>query len=347
MTRIAYLCPVARETLRRCDDGLVRADGRLYRFLDRTPQGLHPIPDFATPAAIGEAQRGSLDMYGGDAATEMYRNFLEWLFATFGESETEWRRTMAARLRLKQGDAVLVTGCGLGDDVPPLLDAVGPEGEVHAQDLAAQMIRQAAAKWAHEPPDALARLYFSIGDAAHLPFADGAFDAAYHFGGINLFDDIGAGIAEMARVVRPGGRVVVGDEGIAPWLRDTDFGRMVVTNNPLWSSSAPIGLLPQIAADVTLDWVLGQCFWVIGFSVGTGLPCINPHVPHKGRRGGTMWTRHHGQLEAVTPETRALVQQAAAAAGLSEHDWLEQTLRACLPADQSASSTARPKPVRP
>mgnify|MGYP007051649106 CR=1 FL=1 len=47
----------------------------------------------------------------------------------------------------------------------------------------------------------------------------------------NLFDDVGRAIFEMSRVVRPAGRVVVGDEGVGPWLRSTDYGRMVVTNN--------------------------------------------------------------------------------------------------------------------
>jgi len=347
MSRIAYVCPVTRQPLQPGADGLVRADGAVFRFLAGAEEAEHGVPDFLDRSTMGEHQRASLAMYDTDAAPEIYRNFLDWLFATFDVQEESWRRSMTARLRLAAGDAVLVTGCGLGDDTPSLLDAVGPSGEVWMQDLSAKMIRQAVARWGRERPQAAAQLQFSVGDALRLPFADGAFDAAFHFGGINLYDNVDAGIAEMARVVRPGGRVVVGDEGIAPWLRETDYGRMVVTNNPLWAHSAPIALLPETATDVTLDWVLGQCFWVIGFSVGTGLPTINPHVPHKGRRGGTMWTRYRGQLESVTPETRTLVQQAAATAGLSVHEWLEQALRARLAVDQSSSSTANPNPVRP
>src|SRR3546814_5164791 len=79
-----------------------------------------------------------------------------------------------------------------------------------------------------------ANLFFSVSDACHLPFEDRFFDAAFHFGGINLFEDVEGAIGEMNRVVKPGGRVVFGDEGIGPWLRDTEFGRIVVNNNPLW-----------------------------------------------------------------------------------------------------------------
>ena len=186
---------------------------------------------------------------------------------------------------------------------------------------------------------------FSVGDAQRLPFPAQAFDAAFHFGGINLFEDVGAGIAEMARVVRHGGRVVFGDEGVAPWLRDTEYGAMVVTNNPLWGTPAPIGLLPAHAADVTLEWVLGQCFWVIGFCPAAGLPHIDPHVPHKGRRGGSMWTRRHGVLEGVSPALKTQAEQAASDAGISVAQWLDETLRARL--DQSVSSTATPNPPRP
>ena len=72
------------------------------------------------------------------------------------------------------------------------------------------------------------RVRFCVSDATALPFATAAFDAAYHFGGLNLFPDIRRGIAEMTRVVKPGGRVVFGDEGVAPWLVDSQFGKILV-----------------------------------------------------------------------------------------------------------------------
>jgi hypothetical protein len=67
--------------------------------------------------------------------------------------------------------------------------------------------------------------------------------------------------------------------------------------------------------------------------VSKSFPELNPHVPHKGRRGGSMWTRHRGQIEAVTPETRDQVSRAAAAAGISMHDWLERALHDRLQAE--------------
>lgn len=327
MSRIPYVCPQTREALRHTPEGMVRPDGKRYPYLPTASGAVSPVPDFLGTGASGEGQGTSLSMYNAEAACEMYRNFLDWLFATFEADETAFRKAMAARLRLSPGQSALVTGCGLGDDIPAILDEVGADGEVYAQDLSAAMAFRAAALWADEPPEKACRVSFSVGNALWLPFADDVFDAAFHFGGINLFDDIARGIDEMNRVVKPGGRVVFGDEGVGPWLRDTDYSRMVITNNGLWARQAPIDKLPATAADVALSWVLGNCFWVCEYTVASALPECNPHVRHKGPRGGSMWTRYHGQIEGVTPETRTEVREAAAKAGMSVHDWLEGVLQ--------------------
>lgn len=337
MQRVPFRCPETREPLSPAADGLSRADGRLYPYLPGTR-----APFFGSGAG-GEAEAASLGMYQTEVAVASYRNFLDWLFATFRVEEAGWRRDMVGRLRVQAGGAVLVTGCGLGDDLGPIAERLGPSGEIHAQDLSAAMVRQVATGLGGRAQP----VHLSCGTALRLPYGDGVFDAAFHFGGINLFDDIRAGIAEMSRVVRPGGRVVFGDEGIAPWLRDTDYGRMVVANIPLWASQAPLAHLPPSAGEVSIEWILGSCFWLISYTVAEGLPAIDPHVPHKGRRGGTMWTRYRGQLEGVSEATREGVLRAAEAAGVSTHQWLETVLGEALRREPHTSRTATPKPDRP
>jgi SAM-dependent methyltransferase len=332
MPRVSYVCPETLGDLHETDEGLVRADGKLYPWLANAGVLPRRVPQFLDLVAPGHGQHASLAMYDTSAATEIYRNFLNWLFETFQTDDASFRAAMARRLRLSPGQCVLITGCGLGDDIPAILDILGTDGEVYAQDLSPAMVQSAAVEWARDRPRLARQVAFSTGNALRLPFSDGVFDAAFHFGGINLFDDVAQGVAEMNRVVREGGRVVVSDEGVGPWLRGSDYARMVITNNGLWSNEAPLAKLPATAADVALTWVLGNCFWVIEFAVSKSFPELNPHVLHKGRRGGSMWTRHHGQIEPVTPETRAKVVQAAAAAGLSAHDWLERALQQQLQA---------------
>ena len=320
MSRIPYVCPQTKDPLESTPAGLRRPDGRAYGFIC----GDHP--NFLDLSEAGAGQLASLAMYDTDAAAAIYRNFLDWLFATFRLEEGAFRRSLVAKLRPPVGGAVLITGCGLGDDIPAVLDLVGADGEVHAQDLSPAMIHEAERRLSVQEPGRAHQVSFSAGDAGGLPYLDNVFDAAFHFGGINLFDDIGLGIAEMNRVVKGGGRVVFSDEGVGPWLKDTDFGRMVITNNRLWAHYPPIDRLPPTAAEVGLTWILGNCFWMVDFTVTDSLPGLDPHVAHKGWRGGSMWTRHQGQLEGVTPETKARVIAAAAAAGVSVHIWMEEAL---------------------
>lgn len=253
-------------------------------------------------------------------SNEIYRNFLDWLFETFNEDEGAFRAKLIEKLKLKKGDRVLVTGCGLGDDIPPILSAIGPDGTVYANDFAAEMVSGVSSSLAQP------NVMFSVCDAKILPFPDDFFQAAFHFGGINLFDDVEAAIHEMARVVAPGGRVAFGDEGIAPWLKNTEYGRIAINNNALWAYEAPLDRLPAEALDVYLSWVLGNCFYVIDFEVSESGPFMNLDVKHRGRRGGSMRTRYYGQLEGVSEETKAFVHADAERRGISVHDWLEQMI---------------------
>jgi SAM-dependent methyltransferase len=262
-------------------------------------------------------------MYDASDSAAIYRNFLDWLYTTFDENEAQFRQSLIERLHLKKGQRVLVTGCGLGDDVLALLDAFGSGCQIVASDLSAEMIAGTARALESRSPAERAAVELRVCDACHLPWADGSFDAAFHFGGINLFDDPKAGIAEMTRVVKEGGRVVFGDEGVAPWLKDTDYGRMVVANNPLWSADSLIAALPFAAVNVNLSWVLGNCFYMIEFDKRTDGPRIDPDVRHKGWKGGTMRTRHLGRVEGITPELKDRLQALARQSGLSVHDLLE------------------------
>jgi SAM-dependent methyltransferase len=288
-----YVSPLNGELLRETESGLIGSDGIHYRFL--TGWNDTKIPDFVCSEDLGETGRKSLELYNQATSVQQYRNFLAWLFETFAEDESNFRRRLLQKTKIKAGDRVLVTGCGLGDDLPFAVESVGDDGEVYAQDLSAQMVL--AASMEILPAYRNSAIHFSVSDAAHLPFSDGFFDAAYHFGGINLFDNIRLAIREMERVVKTGGRVVFGDEGVAPWLKHRSYGRIAINNNSLWQSDPPLDLLPEKVIDVELSWVLGNCFYVISFEVSDTGPYINLDVQHKSPRGGTMRTRYFGTLD--------------------------------------------------
>jgi SAM-dependent methyltransferase len=175
-------------------------------------------------------------------------------------------------------------------------------------------------------PDSI-RIHRSLGNAAYLPFPDNYFDAALSFGGIGVFADKERAINEMCRVVKPGGRVVFGDEGIAPWLRHSRYGKILMDNNHFYADEVPLNLLPVEARDVTVRWVMGGGFYLVDLTVGEGEPHADFDYQIPGVRGGTLNTRYYGKLEGVTPETKKLVQKARDKSGKSMHQWLDEMLR--------------------
>ena len=116
-----------------------------------------------------------------------------------------WRRAAVQLSGARPGDRVLDCATGTGDLAIAFKRAVGPGGEVVGTDFCAEMLESAAPKATR----AGVQIRFEVADALALPFAHGSFDVASIAFGIRNVDDPVACLREMARVVRPGGRVVV------------------------------------------------------------------------------------------------------------------------------------------
>lgn len=325
-----YCCPFSKESLSAVDSGLIGVHGVHYPFLKAEVP--NKIPVFIDEKMLSGGDKISQAMYKKNDAESAYENFLTWLFETFKQDEISFRNSLVEKLNLKEGDRVLVTGCGLGDDVKCILPKIGSTGELFAQDISDLMIVATARRLsgAGGLQVDINNLYLSVSNASMLPHPDSYFDAAYHFGGINLFSDIKAAIYEMARVVKVGGKVLIGDEGVAPWLKENEYGKMAICNNKLWALKPPLSLLPENASNVHLTWVLGNCFYVIDFEVSNSVPLMDIDVPHKGVRGGSIRKRYFGQLEGIDPELKEKVGLAAATAGTSASEWVEQVISKAL-----------------
>jgi demethylmenaquinone methyltransferase / 2-methoxy-6-polyprenyl-1,4-benzoquinol methylase len=119
-----------------------------------------------------------------------------------------WRARAAELAGVGPGSRVLDVATGTGDLALELARRVTPGGEVVGSDFAEVMLARARAK-AEALPPALVRPRFEPADALALPYARDSFDAATVGFGVRNFSDLGCGLRELARVVRPGGRVVV------------------------------------------------------------------------------------------------------------------------------------------
>lgn len=106
------------------------------------------------------------------------------------------------------GQSVADFGFGGGVGIRPLLDRVGATGHVHGVEIAETMLDRARRGFAAELGDG--RLHLHSGDLTALPLGDSSLDAAITTNTIYFIEDLPRAFAEVARVVRPGGRFVVG-----------------------------------------------------------------------------------------------------------------------------------------
>jgi ubiquinone/menaquinone biosynthesis C-methylase UbiE len=121
------------------------------------------------------------------------------------------RTTVVELLGPRPGSRLLDAGCGTGDFARRLAAQVGPTGRVVGVDASATMIDEAQRRTV----DAALPVELQRGDITRLAFGDGAFDGTYSERVFQHLHDPRAGIAELVRVTRPGGRIAV---------IDTDWG---------------------------------------------------------------------------------------------------------------------------
>lgn len=129
-----------------------------------------------------------------------------------------WKRTLIKMAGIKPGDRALDLCCGTGDISFALHDA---GADVFGIDFSSAMldVARVRAKDIHDAEGA-ARLQFRQGDAMKIPFDDASFDVVTVGYGLRNLASWERGLEEMARVARPGGRLLV-----------LDFGK---PNNKIW-----------------------------------------------------------------------------------------------------------------
>jgi SAM-dependent methyltransferase len=122
--------------------------------------------------------------------------------AKFGDDIPAYRAAVG-RAGIRRGGMVIDVGCGTGRALAPLREAVGPRGAVIALDVTPEMLDAA------RPASAAALAAVVLADARALPLRDGCADAIFAAGLVNHLPDTEAGLRELARVIRPGGKLVL------------------------------------------------------------------------------------------------------------------------------------------
>jgi SAM-dependent methyltransferase len=119
------------------------------------------------------------------------------------DAAIELRAWEREHLRLRIGQRLLDVGCGLGDAALALGDDLGGTGEVVGVDASTEMLRVARSR----SNGARCQVRWSVGDALALDEPDNSFDVVRCERTLQWLADPSVAVAEMARVVRPGGRI--------------------------------------------------------------------------------------------------------------------------------------------
>jgi len=126
---------------------------------------------------------------------------------------------------------------------------VGENGLVVGVDISISMLRYARK---------IAKRYQNVvlirANASHLPLKDSYFDAVFHVGGINTFEEKELAIREMFRVARMGAKIVIVDEGLDPKLRNTKRGQKLLKQNALYSSLPPVNETKKYSNYLHVEW---------------------------------------------------------------------------------------------
>jgi demethylmenaquinone methyltransferase/2-methoxy-6-polyprenyl-1,4-benzoquinol methylase len=158
---------------------------------------------------------------------------------SFGQ-DPRWRRELVRRLPVAPGDRVLDVATGTGMVAAALVERYGCS--VVGLDQSEGMLAKARARLAGRP-ELAARIDLVAGEAERLPFGDGEFDALSFTYLLRYVDDVPATLAELARVVKPGGRIASLEFGVPP----------AAVLRTLWSGYCRVGL-PAIGRVVSRDW---------------------------------------------------------------------------------------------
>jgi demethylmenaquinone methyltransferase/2-methoxy-6-polyprenyl-1,4-benzoquinol methylase len=140
-----------------------------------------------------------------------------------------WRRLVVDAVQPESGERILDVGAGTGTSSAPFAEA---GAFVAALDLSLGMLTVGMQRLPH--------LAFLAGDALRLPFREASFDAVTMSFGLRNVEDPSAALTEMARVTRPGGRLVICEFSTPTW---PPFRRLY--------SSYLVAALPKIAAVVS------------------------------------------------------------------------------------------------
>lgn len=275
-----YVCPKTKTELELSADGKTLTNTSLQEPLSYE---VNDIVDLTFPKELFEQDRKEQMAYND--AYQRYDRGVTWVFESLNSDEKENREKMCSLLHLKPGMKVLEVGAGTGKDSELIIKAIAPNGEAFLSDLSPKMLQLAKQRL---QPDGVTVNYF-IANGTYLPFEDETFDAVFHFGGINTFAERKEAFLEFNRVAKVGARIVVGDESVAPWLRNEPTYQTLMKANPMFADEVPFEDLPKNIENFELHWIFGFGYYVMGYNKTDKKPEVNVNLQIPGKDFEDNW----------------------------------------------------------
>jgi demethylmenaquinone methyltransferase/2-methoxy-6-polyprenyl-1,4-benzoquinol methylase len=192
--------------------------------------GVHGV---ASSDGVSPRKREALELFRG-----LPRRYDALSAALSFWQDPRWRRALVSAIAPAGGERVLDVATGTGMVAAELLARA--DCSVVGIDQSPQMLAGARARFAGVES---ARVELVEGEAERLPFADDSFDGLTFTYLLRYVDDPRATVAELARVVRPGGRVASLEFGVPPWA----------PARAAWRAYTAVGL-PALGALVSREW---------------------------------------------------------------------------------------------
>jgi demethylmenaquinone methyltransferase/2-methoxy-6-polyprenyl-1,4-benzoquinol methylase len=145
-------------------------------------------------------------METSDLFNQIASHYDHWSNLLSGEGIRAWHHFAIDQLNIQAGNAVLDVGCGTGTITNLMALKAGPTGHVTGLDPSSAMLQEARLQPMHEQS---APINWVQGQGEHLPFADGQFDCVTAQFSMRNMEDWVQGLREMARVLKPSGRLVI------------------------------------------------------------------------------------------------------------------------------------------
>ena len=280
------------------------------------------IANFVTKMPVSGEALKALKYYNG--IHRFYDEYLPIAFELFNVDALTIRKRLIEKLNLSPNSTVLDLTTGTGEDSCLILEQI-PKGKLWMSDLSKNMLLKAKSKITEINKGDTPTKYLNFDMSHNFPIKSNYFDRVFSFTGLGGSTNVKKSLSEINRVLKLGGKAVIIEKSIPPWMKGSSFSNILISGNPMFANPIPLDLLPHNISNVSISWIMQNTFYIIEFTKSK-LPSCNFDLPLPGTRGGSFNTRYYGHIEGISSHTKNLAIEAIKKSKKSAFEWLDSVI---------------------